>query len=187
MLKKYLLIIPLFFLFNGVSSAEERIVVSTYYPSPYGSYRDLDTNQMRIGSFYTQQPTAAPANGLIVQGQVGIGTTVPSAGYMLEVQGNQYVNGYYNSPGDVYARNYYIYALGNWITNLIGAPPHSSALYACPTNPWGYGCGNCVGQVSTSSTCDAQYDYGIAYGWGYSYCASIGYIMGCSFIGYTVP
>ena len=57
--------------------ADDRITVSTYYPSPYGSYRDLDANQMRIGVNYTQQPTAAPVSGLIVEGNVGIGTNSP--------------------------------------------------------------------------------------------------------------
>lgn len=71
-------------MFFGFSSAAENITITTYYPSPYGSYRQLSSNQVVIGSSYTTNPTYA--NGtLYVQNRVGIGTTTPGAA--LEVRG----------------------------------------------------------------------------------------------------
>ena len=56
---------------------EEQLTITTYYPSPYGSYNELHTSQMAIGLNY--QKTTPPANSLIVEGDVGIGTTGPQA------------------------------------------------------------------------------------------------------------
>lgn len=58
------------------SFAQESLTITTYYPSPYGSYNELRANQMSIGAGY--QATAIPGNSLIVQGNVGIGVTAPA-------------------------------------------------------------------------------------------------------------
>jgi hypothetical protein len=52
------------------AEAEEKITLSTYYPAPYGEY-----NSLSVGNGY-----AAPLTdgNLIVEGNVGIGTTTPS-------------------------------------------------------------------------------------------------------------
>jgi hypothetical protein len=66
------------------SFAEERITLTTYYPAPYGVYRELRADMMAIGSAYRNVPLV---NGrLLVEGAVGIGTTNPSA--TLEVLGD---------------------------------------------------------------------------------------------------
>ena len=49
----------------------EEVTISTYYPSPYGSYENLDTT--------------GNTNLATVDGAVGIGTTSPSAGSKLDV------------------------------------------------------------------------------------------------------
>lgn len=70
-------------------AAEERITLTTYYPAPYGVYRELRADQMSIGSDYRQ---AALNDGtLIVSGNVGIGTMSPKA--KLDVSGNILVEG----------------------------------------------------------------------------------------------
>jgi len=60
----------------SLSFSDEKITITTYYPSPYGSYRELRADQMAIGSAYR---SSALADGdLFVSGNVGIGTTSPS-------------------------------------------------------------------------------------------------------------
>lgn len=106
--------------------AQERIVVSTYYPSPYGSYRDLDANQMRIGASYTQGATVAPANGLIVEGSVGIGTTAPLGPAPNNASGNLDVN-------DVYLRSN-----ATWVSQASGISRGAVMFFnlsSCP-NGW---------------------------------------------------
>jgi len=65
------LIFALISVFYIFSQAEENLTITTYYPSPYGSYRELTT---------TGNTTLATSSG-----NVGIGTTSPTA--KLEVNG----------------------------------------------------------------------------------------------------
>lgn len=43
------LVIFIFGLFNLCFAAEESITITTYYPSPYGSYNELATNRLAVG------------------------------------------------------------------------------------------------------------------------------------------
>lgn len=74
----------------------EQLVVTTYFPSPAGSYRELRAQRMAIGDNYYDASCAAGYNwaagcgsdiedtaDLIVQGRVGIGTFTPA--YALEI------------------------------------------------------------------------------------------------------
>lgn len=100
----------------GATLLAEDITLTTYYPAPYGAYDELSTTgntylattsgnvgvglaaaatiqnkldvegNVAIGAGYSGT-SAAPANGLIVQGQVGIGTASPTAGTALDVTG----------------------------------------------------------------------------------------------------
>lgn len=59
----------------------EQLTITTYYPSPYGSYRDLTTYQMKIGSgaAYTGSGGFLP-NSLIIEGSLAIGAaTIPTS------------------------------------------------------------------------------------------------------------
>lgn len=82
------MVISLFFFGCGFSLAEETITIASYYPSPYGSYMELRSSQMSVGSAYMS--TAIPSNTLIVGGQVGIalGSNPPGASYRLDINGN---------------------------------------------------------------------------------------------------
>jgi len=101
----------------GATLMAEEITLTTYYPAPYGAYEELtttgdtylatdsgkntgvglattDTIQNKldvegsaaIGAAYSGTD-AAPSNGLIVEGQVGIGTNSPTSGTALDVNG----------------------------------------------------------------------------------------------------
>lgn len=73
----------------------DSISFATYYPSPYGSYHELHSDGISIGQGNrTQSP---PANGLIVEGNVGIGITNPQA--KLDVNGDMKVSGNIESIG----------------------------------------------------------------------------------------
>lgn len=55
----------------------EEMTITTYYPSPYGSYNELSAYKMKIGRTYS---TATVDNdNLIVEGKVSIGTTAVTA------------------------------------------------------------------------------------------------------------
>ncbi|MDP2927288.1 MAG: hypothetical protein Q8N80_00570 [Candidatus Omnitrophota bacterium] len=86
------LIVSLFFLLclPVLVFAEESITITTYYPSPYGVYRELRSQRMAIGDNYITGGTydweaydGDPAGeidylaDLVVEGNVGIGTTSP--------------------------------------------------------------------------------------------------------------
>lgn len=68
---------------NSPGFSQETLTITTYYPSPYGSYNELRVNQMTVGSAY--QSVAIPANSLVVEGSVGIGTITPRS--KLEIVG----------------------------------------------------------------------------------------------------
>ncbi len=61
------------------ASATGYIGFSTYNTSTLNEKMRLDYQGLRIGSTYTAGTTFAPANGLVVEGNVGIGTTTPYA------------------------------------------------------------------------------------------------------------
>lgn len=85
--------VVLFFVFClGVSSVAEEITLTTYYPAPNGAYVDLSaTNSLVIGVNYAGTETA-PANGMIIEGNVGIGVVVPTEA--LDVNGTINATGF---------------------------------------------------------------------------------------------
>jgi len=80
-----------FICFYSFLFAQETLTITTYYPSPYGSYRELRSQRMAIGDNYLQMSqvcwgaacggtTIIPdAADLVVEGNVGIGTAVPTS------------------------------------------------------------------------------------------------------------
>jgi hypothetical protein len=62
----------------------EDITITTYFPSPYGVYANLRSNQLAVGSGYRASPISDGT--LIVQSRIGIAT--PNPGYEVDVNGN---------------------------------------------------------------------------------------------------
>jgi hypothetical protein len=54
-------------------SAGESLMISTYYPSPYGSYNEMRTNKLSVGELYNNPAEAIPDNSMIVQGDIRLG------------------------------------------------------------------------------------------------------------------
>lgn len=74
MLKKFLICVICSLICVICVYAQESISITTYYPSPYGSYRELTSHRMKIGTTYSGGGTSVDDNNLIVEGNVGIGT-----------------------------------------------------------------------------------------------------------------
>jgi hypothetical protein len=90
--KTKLMIICLFFipcLFSlSFAQQDETITIATYYPSPYGVYKQLQTNSFGVGDndgdgSLDDGDVPTTAGDVWISGNVGIGTTNPQAG--LEV------------------------------------------------------------------------------------------------------
>jgi hypothetical protein len=98
MLRNILLAGGIVLLFSLFVFAEESITITTYYPSPYGSYKALSAWKMGVGTNYsnsTNMGTLSDSN-LIVEGSVGIGTTSPTQ--KLDVSGTVNATAY-NAAG----------------------------------------------------------------------------------------
>ncbi|MCX5713820.1 MAG: hypothetical protein NT033_03230 [Candidatus Omnitrophica bacterium] len=97
---------------------EGKLSITTYFPAPYGSYKELTTARdtslatadgkvvgigIDVGAIAPKtllQVGTSPSAGLLVRtsGNIGIGTTNPG-GYRLRVEGNMTVTGKLNVPG----------------------------------------------------------------------------------------
>jgi hypothetical protein len=84
---------------SAAFAAEDTLTITTYYPSPYGSYNEMRAKRMAIGDNYIDHATYCwsgtctytidSAADLIVEGRVGIGATNPQG--PLDIRG---VGGY---------------------------------------------------------------------------------------------
>jgi len=80
-----LFIISFFISWVSLFAGDETITLTTYYPLPYGSYRALSSHQMKIGAAYSGSGVANVDSNLLVEGNVGIGTSNPTQ--KLDVNG----------------------------------------------------------------------------------------------------
>ncbi len=129
----------LFFFFGlfYFAFAAEEITITTYYPSPYGSYKELRTQRMAIGASYydgsaycwgdsivgtcsqIDPGTPTPDVDLIIEGIVAIGTATPSSSYKLQV---------IDSGSGSNAKTA-IYGLSSDSYGIIGASTNSDGVY----------------------------------------------------------
>ncbi len=84
-------LISIIFLFSAIVLAAEEITITTYYPSPYGSYGSLFTDKLGVGDnngdgSFTSADVPTTTGYVWIKGLVGIGTMTP--GEKLEVNGN---------------------------------------------------------------------------------------------------
>ena len=94
----------------SVCFSQETMTITTYYPSPHGSYRQLTTDQIAVGSGYRN---SLYADGTVyVQNRVGIGTTGPTnrldiVGGDISVRGSTGDGIRFFSKDDTHHRIYY--------------------------------------------------------------------------------
>lgn len=114
MLKKIVGVTLILLVFISFSYAqEEQLTITTYYPSPHGSYRELRAQRMAIGNtYYDSGAHPWDKDGLclsgeicdadlVVEGNVGIGVLEPKA--KLHVDAGIIVGGGSLSGGTGYA------------------------------------------------------------------------------------
>jgi len=80
-----------FLVFPAILLADETLTITTYYPSPYGSYNYLQTDKLGVGdnngdSSLTSADVPTNSGDVWIKGNVGIGTTSPGA--HIETWGN---------------------------------------------------------------------------------------------------
>jgi hypothetical protein len=82
-------------LFLGITFcfAQEQLTITTYYPSPYGSYNSLQTDKLGVGDnnndgSLTSADVPTTSGDVWIHGNVGIGTTNPSS--KLEISSEDY-------------------------------------------------------------------------------------------------
>jgi len=68
------------FCFSPFGFAEEKITITTYYPSPYGSYNQLQADKFGVGDnnsdgSFTSSDVPTTSGDVWIKGNVGIGTT----------------------------------------------------------------------------------------------------------------
>ena len=89
MQKSIFLVIFVFALLNLCFAADESITITTYYPSPYGSYGSLQANKFGVGDnngdgLFTAADVPTTSGNVWIKGNVGIGI---SPAYKLDVNG----------------------------------------------------------------------------------------------------
>ena len=86
LLSKVVLTSISFLIFTSFCLAQEQITITTYYPAPFGIYRELRADQMSIGSGY--RSTAVNNGSLIVESRIGIGQPSPTGRLDIRMQNN---------------------------------------------------------------------------------------------------
>jgi len=82
----------LFFIFGlfSLGFSQETMTITTYYPSPYGNYRELTAHKLKIGRTYSVASPLGPTvsdDNAIIEGNLGIGTTNPNQRFVVNGTG----------------------------------------------------------------------------------------------------
>ena len=102
--------------FFSLPAFAEDVTISTYYPSPYGNYKNLET---------TDNTSLATTGG-----SVGIGTTSPAAGAKLDVRGNLHIHMAPSDAGLQFGDNNPVdnkWHIGYWEPSI--APPSGALVF----------------------------------------------------------
>ncbi|MDD5561899.1 MAG: hypothetical protein PHT50_07230 [Candidatus Omnitrophica bacterium] len=167
-IKRSIFLLILIFVFFSLSFAEESITITTYYPSPYGSYNELQSNKLAVGDTNSDgQMTFVdlpPANGQIYAARSVIfkpQSSVPSS----NVREGEVA---YNNADN----NLYVYkgSSGGW--QAVGGV--ISYTYYC-FNGTVYGTPVCTNAGGNQGYCPAGYTQKLALGaWGACFSGSSG-------------
>jgi len=100
LLNKVLLICSIFLFFSAVVVFAEDVTITTYYPSPYGSYSGLFTDKLGVGDnngdgIFTAADVPVTSGNAWIKGSLAINTISPDAS--LDVRGYAYLGS--NSNG----------------------------------------------------------------------------------------
>jgi len=130
-------VIFLILFLNSSGFSQETLTITTYYPSPRGSYKELTSHRMKIGTNYSGSGTSVTDDNLIVEGTVGIGTT--EANEKLEVAG-RILLGQTTAPGDPTDRLYNVGGNLYWNGSALGgsAPNQAAATSDTGTSSGSY-------------------------------------------------
>ncbi|MFA5144996.1 MAG: hypothetical protein WC723_03210 [Candidatus Omnitrophota bacterium] len=161
---------------SSFSFSEETLTITSYYPSPYGSYNELRAKRVAIGDNYINTTTytweTTDGDGgevdyladLVVEGRVGIGTVTPTTplhivgtttGAVRIVDGNQASGYVLTSDAN---------GLGKWQASSGG----TMYMYYCFSSTT-YGTPVCTNSGGTRLYCPAGYTQKLALGaWGTS-------------------
>ncbi|MFH1519144.1 MAG: hypothetical protein ABIE75_01045 [Candidatus Omnitrophota bacterium] len=134
----FILIIGLVYYFVSA----ENFTLTTYYPAPYGVYKEIRTNQLAIGSSYRN--VALGDGDFVVNGSTGIGTDAPTQ--KLDVNGQVRIRE--GSPGADKILVSDATGVGSW--EAVGAAAKSTfnRMYSRST-------GRCVGCANNIVYCNA--------------------------------
>lgn len=110
--------------YSQATTNKEEIVLTTYYPVPYGDYEELRVKHLAVGENYYSPAYAcwdgtigcsyaiSDAADLVVEGNVGIGTVTPDE--KLTVQGNIHGTGDLKIDGRIWTNDVYLQSVNRW-------------------------------------------------------------------------
>ncbi|MDD3988280.1 MAG: hypothetical protein PHC93_04950 [Candidatus Omnitrophica bacterium] len=118
------------FVFISVLFAED-ITITTYYPSPYGSYNEMRVNMLAVGSSYQDIIVNPLSDGrLIVSNNLSIGRN--TVGNYDSINTKLDVNGY-GAVNDLWLKSPKSGAPAGWVSNLVAGLKVMTGSY------WGTG------------------------------------------------
>jgi len=124
----------------------EDITIVTYYPAPYGVYKELRTDELSVGPSY--RALAIPTNGLIIEGRTGIGTSSVATygGKQAELDVN----------GEIAASDVYLKDVGYWLSSaswcLTSTYTTNSGTVECPAGTTYTWVGGVLNVIPTSGS-----------------------------------
>jgi len=156
--------------YSGIAYAGEEITLTTYYPAPYGEYNSLSVGDPTAGY------TATTPGGLLVQGNVGIGTTSPFG--KLDVNSAEILGNFIDDDGDgltdeqedvIFTINGNV-GIGTTapacLLDVVGTPVVSgdtrSLIYACDNSSFAQGVG---GGISFGGRFNSAGAFSVDQGW----------------------
>jgi hypothetical protein len=124
----------------------EEITITTYYPSPYGSYNSLQVDKLGVGdnngdSAFTSADVPSTSGNVWIKGNVGIGTTAPTSALQVAgaSDGSPDANGVHIGMSGNYAAMELAGSTGSYIDFTIAATDFKGRIiYDNAANAFGF-------------------------------------------------